>query len=409
MSGASKDVDQGLTMILIIMVGTGVIWLIWYFYHTQIVEMIRGIRLAELSVVAQFTQTVAMPDGSHVTPRSLSTWLSSSNADHLTWDQMMTISRIITPQFVRFPAAVVLLILAGIGYQFSPRRKLRRVLSLEDLIEVQAQAWPVTMPITKLNPATGPQRTVGDPVPAKLPPFAEALTPEEFIAFNHIPIDKKIIDRDAATRAFTRQLGPRWQGWDKLPIHYQALGAVFTLKGGRKRDAADVLLNELALAWDPKAGLRLSGALRSKIKGILKDPKMGADSAKIMSGHAFAVPGMFKLLIWGRERGGVLAPATFLWLRALDRNLWYSLNGAGRRTFHPEAAGAVAHYYAEKFLRRPLMIPKVQAAVDALVDYLKESDTPIPEALGKPPKPTVNYSNPRAAQVKTVAVAGGRA
>lgn len=406
---ASKDTDQGMTMILLILVVMGVVWLFWYFFRTEIVEAMRAVRLFELWVIGHFANKVVMPDGTTATPQSLAAWLRSNSAQNLSWDEMVAVSKIIVPQFVRYPTAIFLVVLAAIGYKFAPRRKLRRVHTLEDLINVQAAAWPVIAPITKLNPATGPQRTVGDAVPVRLPPFAEALTPEEFVAFHHIPVERRMIDREAAARAFTRQLGPRWQGWNKLPLHYQALGAVLTIKGARKRNDADELLGELAMAWDPKTGLQPSAKLRAKIKSILNDPKMGADSAKVMASHAFAVPGMFRLLIWARERGGVLAPATFLWLRAVDRNLWYPLNNAGRRTFNPEAAGAAAHYYAEKFLKRPLMMPKVNAAVDALAAYIKESDTPIPEALGKPPGPTANYSNPRPSQSAAMAVAGGRA
>ncbi|HRJ12404.1 MAG TPA: hypothetical protein PKW15_04070, partial [Alphaproteobacteria bacterium] len=230
---------------------------------------------------------------------------------------------------------------------------------------------------------------------ARLPIFAEALTPEEFVAFNHIPMEGKLLDREAATRVFTRQLGMRWQGFEKLPIHYQALAAVFATKGARKRDEADRLLSEIAVSWSPKTGLNLSPALKGRIKSILRDPKVGGEAAKIMSGHAYVIPGMFRLLLWARERGGVLAAATFLWLRAIDRTLWYPLNNAGRRTFHAEAAGAVAHYYAEKFLRRPLIIPKVQGAVESLVEHMQETETPLPSAMLPPRRTKAKYATPQ--------------
>ena len=63
---------------------------------------------------------------------------------------------------------------------------------------------------------------------------------------------------------------------------------------------------------------------------------------------------------------GVLASAEFLWLKPLDRNLWYMLNCVGRQTPFPEISGPFAHWIVEKRLRRPLKVPMVAEAVDAL-------------------------------------------
>ncbi len=400
--------DSSITMFLLIGLLAVAVYGIWYLFREQIIDIIRFVRVGQLYVIGWFADSINMPDGSKVTPAQLYDWLASSRADNLSWAQLATVTSTVVPQFMRWPAAVLLMCLAVVGYRYSPRRKLRRSFTLEDLINAQSIAWPVISPVTKINPAIGPQRAPGDSMPAKLPVFAEAMSPEEFISFNHIPMENKTPDRDAVTRVFTRQLGQRWQGFDKLPMHYQALAAVFATKGARKRDAADQLLNEIALSWSPKTGLVLSANLKSRIKQILRDPKVGGEAAKIMSAHAYAVPGMFRLLLWARERGGVLAAATFLWLRAVDRSLWYPLNNAGRRTFHAEAAGAVAHYYAEKFLRRPLIIPKVQGAVESIIDHMKETEVAIPPAAAPPRKIKSQYTSPQGSD-RALTATGGRA
>lgn len=401
------EADQGVTIFLLIGLGVLCIYGFWYLFNREIIEAIRFIRMGQLLVIEWFTDRMDMPDGSKVTPTQLYNWLASSSADNLSWNQMMIVSTTIVPQFLRWPGVVVLLILSFLGYRYAPRRKLRKIFTLEDLIKTQAIAWPVISPITKLNPAIGPQRAPGDTIPARLAPFAEALSPEEFIAFHHIPVENKIVDREAAIRAFTRQLGARWQGFDKLPWHYQAIAAALAVKGARRREEADRMLGELALCWSPASGFVLTPSLKSRIRQILRDPKVGGEAAKIMSAHAYVIPGMFRLLLWARERGGVLASATFLWLRAVDRALWYPLNNVGRRTFHAEAAGAVAHYYAEKFLRRPLIIPKVQGAVDSLIDHMKETEVPIPPAAAPPQKVKSSYSEPRV-RSGSLSVPGGR-
>ena len=176
---------------------------------------------------------------------------------------------------------------------------------------------------------------------------------------------------DAAAAAFAEQLGPRWRGADALPLHGKALFAAFALKAARKREEADDLLGRVALSVDGKNGMAFkpSAALRSEIQKIVNDPKIGGEAEKIAAQHAYVGPAMMRLLAYCRERGGVLAPAQFLWLRGANRRLWYPLNNVGRQSYHCEAAGAMAHYQAEKAAGTPLLSPKVATAVASLNEY----------------------------------------
>jgi intracellular multiplication protein IcmP len=69
---------------------------------------------------------------------------------------------------------------------------------------------------------------------------------------------------------------------------------------------------------------------------------------------------------------GVLASAEFIWLKPLDRKLWFMLNCVGRQTPFCEVAGPVAHFKIEKRLRRPLKVPMIDEAVNALEAALAE-------------------------------------
>ena len=69
---------------------------------------------------------------------------------------------------------------------------------------------------------------------------------------------------------------------------------------------------------------------------------------------------------------GVLASAEFLWLKPLDRKLWYMLNSVGRQTAVPEIAGAFAHWTAEKKTKRALRVPMVDEAAKSLEVAMKE-------------------------------------
>lgn len=75
-----------------------------------------------------------------------------------------------------------------------------------------------------------------------------------------------------------------------------------------------------------------------------------------------------------RQRG-IVVTAEFIWLRPIDRTLWYSLNNAGRNnpknaTVFSEAAGVMSHYMIEQALDEPLMQPDVDEAVKGFEDAL---------------------------------------
>jgi intracellular multiplication protein IcmP len=282
--------------------------------------------------------------------------------------------------YYRWP---MILVLAAVGCHillFSPNNKFLTKHTLETLIQTQAKMWPIISPITKFNPSkTG--RIMGEMVPDKLPMFAEALSPEEWVSWHRIPVVNGIPDRDAARRAFVKQLGPRWNGLDTLPLHMRALFAAFALRGTQKREESEDLLGRLALAWSPEKGFRPDGNLVAEINKIIKDPELGGKAAPVADQYAWRTTALLGVLKWARAMGGVLAPAQFLWVRAEDRSLWYPLNNLGRRSFHSEGAGAMAHFMAEEAAKKPLPIPRIDTAYVTLNAYLSDGDKksiPIP-------------------------------
>jgi hypothetical protein len=67
---------------------------------------------------------------------------------------------------------------------------------------------------------------------------------------------------------------------------------------------------------------------------------------------------------------GILASAEFLWLKEQDRVLWYALNNVGRKAFHVEGVGVMAHYASQMADPcRPLRDPDVGAAVSGVMEY----------------------------------------
>ena len=304
----------------------------------------------------------------------------------------------------RWPAG---LFLVGLGLYalFTDRTaQFKNRHTLESLMKTQAITWPVIQPLLKYNPGAAKGRPPGARVPLELPMFAEPLYPEEWMAYYKIRVVQGVPDRDQIRRALFLQLCGRFESVETLPPHIYCLLAAFTLKGTQKRTESDTLLGEIATCWSADNGFVPTTALMASADKVLKNPKTLDLLLGIVGNHAYVSTMMIRALAWARQQGGVLAPAQFLWLRGEQRELWYPLNNLGRRAFHVEAAGAMAHYQAELITSRPLVIPRLDSAVVAIVQYLSETKAKIPDLEGAP----VAEKKLTQAQSAALVVAAGR-
>jgi intracellular multiplication protein IcmP len=87
--------------------------------------------------------------------------------------------------------------------------------------------------------------------------------------------------------------------------------------------------------------------------------------------HAYVLTVMAAMLVGARD-DGVQSSADFLWLKPVDRKLWYMLNTVGRQTPFAEVAGVYAHWLAEKEAGKRMLVPMVEEATKALEIALKE-------------------------------------
>jgi intracellular multiplication protein IcmP len=85
----------------------------------------------------------------------------------------------------------------------------------------------------------------------------------------------------------------------------------------------------------------------------------------VLKRHAYRGTMLASLLEIART-DGVLATSEFLWLKPVDRQLWYMLNSVGRQTAFIEVSGLFAHWLAEKAFKCPLKTPMVREAVIGL-------------------------------------------
>lgn len=369
---------------IVVFLTFGVCYFIWYFFSVELTNFVRWVRVAELYIVKLIYGT-----GSASTSQNVDSWLgwlSSTDAHKITTDHIRVSTKVaVTP--LRDVFLVVMAAMIIIIFFKGPSTKFRRRMRLEELMKEQSKSFPANMPFLKFDPSKLPYRVPGQPVPKNLPLFSEALAPEEWLAHNEICSTKSpSINDEKAYHALVKQLGNRWQGPEALPIHVQGLFAAFALKHVRRRKDCETLLNQLAVSWSADKGFTPSMALRRQISKIIKDPKLGGALRKHSDKHAFETTALLRALSRAREEGGVLAPAEFLWLRGVDRNLWYPLNNLGRKAYHAEAAGALVHYTNELIAGQKIPTPRFEEVIKSLKTYMKSvSARAIPELDTSPP------------------------
>ena len=387
--------ENSIGWIILLAVLAVLLYIFWYFFHAEIRDAVRWVRYSEMWLISWFVsddytiihngREVLWEKGFEDTPRWQAVQLTDA---HLSYFSSLAMQ----------PLKWLWIALCALGALWcifkGPRTHYRAKLGIEGLIHRQSGNFPVIAPFFKFNPANQPPRPPGSPVPAELPIFAEALGPEEWLAYHNIPAPDGQIDREAAGKAFRKQLIGRWKGTKALKPHQQILLAAFCLKAARKRSESDDMLGRLTLCWDADKGLKLGRdrKLLGEARKILKNKDLAGKTIAQMNRHAFVTTAMLRALNFAREEGGVLAPAQFVWLRAHERTLWYPLNNLGRQAFHPEALGAMSHYRAEKITQRPIPVPKLEDAVDTMIEYMG--------SLRARPIPALDYSHSKKRGVK---------
>ena len=390
MSGNVSSSENSMGYFIIAILVIIFLWIIWYFGEYHIKDAIRWIRWSQMwlvSLIVDQNYAVLWAPYGQVPIK----YNFESALDHISeWpftqldDARMSYIHTMAMTPLRYIFGISMMIM-GIFIMFrGPTARFRRVLNLDGLIWVQSKIFPVIAPFVKFNPSDQPVRPPGAPVPAELPLFSEALGPEEWLAFNQIPVPDGKVDRTAAAEAFAQQLGAPWRGAQNLKGYKKVLLASFCLKAARKRDWADRMLSDLALCWTQEKGLVLSGKLLSEANKVLKNSDLSKIALTQANRHAYETTALLRALDTARNEGGVLAPAQFVWLRGYDRALWYPLNNLGRTTYHMEGIGAIAHYKMEKLTDRPIPRPKVDKAVDTIIEYM--------ESLKARPIPQLDYS-----------------
>ena len=334
---------------------------IWYSFHDYIVAFVFKIKLLEAEAVSLFTSGL----------NNLIVRFKTVPPGNVSFDELWAMSGQVG-YYLRYPILVILGLLALILYNSDISARYRKTYTMKRLLETEYVNWPNVTPVLNLDLA---KQNIDEG------PWAMSLSPRVFAMKNNLikrdlteqkPLLRRergyayaTINKGEAKRIFTLQLGDYWNGPEALPIHIKALFAIFAAKINRDRQTV----------WDRLAQFSRSSQTGkidfTGVNELLAKYANSDDVALVCQHHAYVLTVMASMLQRARN-DGVLPTAQFLWLKPIDRRLWYMLNSVGRQTPFTEVAGPFAHWLAEKELKNRCLVPMVDEAVTALDIAIRE-------------------------------------
>ncbi|EKD54277.1 MAG: hypothetical protein ACD_60C00100G0014 [uncultured bacterium] len=338
---------------------------LWIAFKKQVIYFYFHVKLLEINFLSLFTDQLQ-----DVRTTILNT-LNNPDVNQVSFEYVIKVGQAVG-EYLRYPLVVIIFMLALLIFFTSGTRVFKRIYSMRDLAELEKKNWPQITPVVHLD-LVHKDIDKGS--------WAMALTPMQFCKkhqlleeykrqpqegmthkeWNRIEVNLK---RGKANKLFAVQLGPMWPGVDRLPPHIKALFGAFAARINGDTKAAFDLFTQINLSSTGK--LNFAGA-----DELCKKHENTKLVQHVIQSHAYLLTVMAEMLHAARS-DGVQASADFLWLKPVDRRLWYMLNTVGRQTPFVEVAGPFAHWIAENEIGRRLLVPMVSEATNALGIALKE-------------------------------------
>ncbi|HLB42389.1 MAG TPA: type IVB secretion system coupling complex protein DotM/IcmP [Gammaproteobacteria bacterium] len=355
--------DNSVGIIWGVVAGLVAIGVLWYSFKDSIMSMYLILKLYEINFLSYFSSRF---DDLRVT-----TLAALADTSKLNFSDLIAIGDRVG-DWLRIPFVIILFLLAFVVYLSNSARTFRHNYTMEELAKLEANNWPQISPtvglgLLKKDIDSGPWAMAMPPMQfCKKNKLLEEVRPQKREGISRKEWDKVqvVLKRGEANKIFALQLGQLWKGVDKLAPHIKALFAVFAARINADSQEAAKLIRQLNESCTTK--LNVSG-----VDTLLKKHINTKLIQHIIQSHAYVLTVMAAMLESARD-DGVQASADFLWLKPLDRRLWYTLNMVGRQTPFVEVAGVFAHWIAEKEAGRKLIVPTVEEATKALEIALSE-------------------------------------
>lgn len=393
MNADPKQQDSALFLLIALLVFVFFILPIWYAAQAALVNgVLLALAKGQLKCFLHFSEEA----------RKVWVHLASLDPATLSWTQMQTILHY-TGTWIRWPMVAFL---GGLGIvSLYMERRLSRRLNMKKLLVHNVESFPCLRPIVGRGKALLSFRSYDSGAwkiaqsPLQFAVEHGLLLDDKGIAFaakqvlrrglGHAELDaygQAFFDAEKALQVLKVQLGAPFSGFTSLsPVRQAVASALASYAAGDKNTCLN-LLDTVSLAYSEKWGCRPASAVLTQSKFQQRVAMVWQDQAhihttpRLLRHGAFELTWFMALLTQARQKG-VLATSQFLWLRPLDRPLWYTLNQCGGRTAWAEAFAPWAHYIAEEKAGKALNTPHVANAVQSLKEALSDQgwlqDTPV--------------------------------
>lgn len=370
--GNQQNSSQGIEIVYYVSAIFAVLIGVWYYYHAEISAVILAsqaylgyLMLFPTSLVAEVAAEFLPAQYSNITNEWASNLANAINqiqtesfAD-VSFQELMDHLRNIGQYFAVYitpiwGALAIYIVKSGVISSYDEKY------SMESFRRKEVVNWPSVATVTGTTLLKN-HIDKGD--------FSMSLQPMEF-AKKHKLLDISVsagrpvakVNHAAAHQLFVTQMGPRWEGsLQNFPPYVIALFAIFAAKANHDTKGAAGLMRQIAeSSYCLNKNLNFSGSYLLLGKHI-----RAKKVSRAVGAHAYLLPAMASMLEAARD-DGVIATAEFLWLKTLDRRLWFMLNSVGRQVAFTEVAGPFGHWKVEKRLRRPLKTPMLDEAITAL-------------------------------------------
>lgn len=250
--------------------------------------------------------------------------------------------------------------------------------AIDVLLDQESAIWPSVQLMINEHP-----EKEGDLDKGK---WAMSKRPEMFVKYYKLvdefvdEYDNKYyrLNEDRTFKLFNSQMGKIWNGFAGLSKTERHLFAIMAPKVMRNTDESKKLNGLIAASYSTgkkkfsifgnKADKDLEKSVEKTIQKYMNEEKI-----KTIINRHFYKKTVFAALLEAAREDGVLASSEFLWLKTVDRDMWYILNNVGRKSSHAECAAPWSHFLAEKALDRKIANPMVSNAIIALDQYMYDT------------------------------------
>lgn len=362
-----QQTDQTANFFWMICIVIGAAIIFWWLNSKYIVIPVFWMRVHEIDVLRilanlwlPIAKTVQLPTPNLQQLDALQHYMQHVRPEDVNWEKFSAINTDLG-KWTRYPVILIFLGLSGLVY-FRGYSKFQHQYNMKTLRVLGQEVWPQITPVISLD-LVKENIDKGPWAMAKLP--LDFCREHDLLSVKTVANKKVyVLKQKPCYRLFALQLGPLWKGIDFLPIHVKAIAVICLARATGQRPIAKTLLTQIAAS-------AASGKLDfTNVSDHLKTFKNHKIVQWLEKRHAYVTTLIASLLEIGRS-DGVLATAEFLWLKPVDRRLWFMLNSVGRRTACVEVAGPFSHWKAEKKVGHALKTPMVKGAVDALDEGLQ--------------------------------------